>query len=339
MKLRLFIVYLIGTFFVLGSTADIVSIELPSSKISVLVREKVEGAEDLTIYKSLIYFGTKKGELYRLNPVTNKLVKLYQYNGRPLGIEVLNEFQIYIADAKLGLVEVNLKTGKHRVLMNEIDNRKIGFCDDLVLVGEYIYFTDASGKRGLDNAEDAVILGKKNGRLIRYHRASGKGKVILDHLAFPNGITYNDKKNELYFTETATYRLLKLSLCNEDESAPVPEVLMDNLPGFPDNLTFDKESGSVWVAFFAPRKKILDIIRPFPFLTSLMTMIPKFFRPRPVRQISYLHIGPMGVEYYFNNDVGFHPVTSVIKHSDGKLYLGSLTDKGIAVISRRGSKK
>ena len=59
--------------------------------------------------------------------------------------------------------------------------------------------------------------------------------------------------------ETGSYRTLRYWL--KGEKAGTSDIFADNLPSFPDNITFNGKD-RFWVAIYAPRTAIADTLAP-----------------------------------------------------------------------------
>ena len=57
------------------------------------------------------------------------------------------------------------------------------------------------------------------------------------------------------------------------------EVVLDNLPGFPDNID-NGLNGRFWIGLVAPRNALLDRYATRPFLRRMIQRLPAFMRPR-----------------------------------------------------------
>jgi hypothetical protein len=56
-------------------------------------------------------------------------------------------------------------------------------------------------------------------------------------------------------------------------------VLLENLPGFPDNLKSGK-NGRFWLGLAAPRNRLLDQLSGQPFVRKIVQRLPAFVRPK-----------------------------------------------------------
>lgn len=76
-----------------------------------------------------------------------------------------------------------------------------------------------------------MLLGHKAGRVLSFDLNSGRSAVVLDEIAFPNGIVYEAKTNSIIFAELTRFKIWKYGLTDNKK-----QLLVDNLFGFPDNL-------------------------------------------------------------------------------------------------------
>ena len=63
------------------------------------------------------------------------------------------------------------------------------------------------------------------------------------------------------------------------------EPLIENLPGFPDNLSAGL-GGRFWLALILPRNKLLDQLSDAPLARTMIQRLPTFFRPSSDRKPS-----------------------------------------------------
>ena len=69
-----------------------------------------------------------------------------------------------------------------------------------------------------------------------------------------------------------------------DVGQPSPEhatVLLDNLPGYPDNLTARLLDGRIWLGFTGPRSPKVDAMADKPFLREVTLRLPRMLWPLP----------------------------------------------------------
>lgn len=114
------------------------------------------------------------------------------------------------------------------------------------------------------------------------------------------------------------------------------DIFIENLPGFPDNIT-SNGSDMFWLALGSgpASRATIDALHPSPFMKRLIFRIPKGLQPAPTLQGYILGLDLDGNVIYNLQDLSgnvFAPTTSAIEH-EGKLYLGSLSMGGIGKIA------
>ena len=135
---------------------------------------------------------------------------------------------------------------------------------DAVLVAKNgtVYFTDASRRfrpGPVGGTFDASVLDTLEhsctGRLLAYDPQTRYTRVVLRDLCFLNGLALTANEQHLLLSETGAYRIPRISVNLDGLSAPqaislpgdVAKVLIDNPPGFPDNL-MRGDGGRIWSA-------------------------------------------------------------------------------------------
>jgi hypothetical protein len=111
------------------------------------------------------------------------------------------------------------------------------------------------------------------------------------------------------------------------ERAGKSEVFVDNLPGFPDNITSNRR-GSFWLALVTVRNETGDWLSPHPLLKSMLVKLPSAFLPKPQPYGFVIQLDEMGrIVGSFQDPGGKHvpAITSAVERN-GSLYLGSLSN-------------
>lgn len=315
-----------------------------------------QGPEHIASHAGLVYTALANGDIVRFD-VDGHASTLVNTGGRPLGLEVTADGALlYVADAMKGLLSVNLSgTPQVRTLMDQVPAAS-GQADpiryaDAVATGphEQVWFTDAStrfGAKASGGTFQASILdileASCTGRVLVYEPATGQQRVALQGLCFPNGLVFSQDGRSLLVSETGTYRILKIDLeqlgLNQtaaDSTASAPtlqdalnqgaaQVLIDNLPGFPDNLTRG-ENGRIWTGLTKPRGKMVDWAADKPWLRSAMLRLPRFLWPVPP---AYGHLIAFDEQGRILDDLqdpsGAYPETTAATEVNGKLFVQSL---------------
>lgn len=247
--------------------------------------EPFEGPEDATIgADGHIYATTHSGHVIQ---IARGRVKQFSFpGGRPLGIEAQRDGSFVIANAFLGLQRVD-RNGAVTALLGEVDGQPLVYANNLAIGPDgTIYFSESSSKFGAQSSNgtyEASLLDIMehggHGRVFAFDPATGEVRVLLDRLNFANGVAVSKDGSFLLISETGHYRILKFWLTGEQQG--LTEVLLDNLPGFPDNLNSGLQ-GRFWLGLAAPRNQLLDQMADKPFLRKVVQRLPQFLRPKAV---------------------------------------------------------
>ena len=100
----------------------------------------------------------------------------------------------------------------------------------------------------------------------------------MDGLNFANGVAISEDQQYLLISETGSYRIHRYWL--RGPNAGNSEIIIDNLPGFPDNIN-NGINGRFWIGLVAPRKAILDQHADSPFIRRMLLRVPSFLQPKP----------------------------------------------------------
>ncbi len=273
--------------------------------------------------------GFLDGRVMRFAPDGSQAELLADTGGRPLGLDFASNGDLIVADAVKGLVRVKA-SGGWEVIADSADGVPIGFADDVDVSSQDIaYYSDASVKYGVHEVMQDVIESRPNGRLLATDLTSGRTWVLVPQLHFANGVTLGPDEDYLLVNETTRYRVLRYWL--KGERAGQLEVFIENLPGFPDNVTFNG-SDLFWLALYSPRTADLDRMLPLPFLRRIVWRLPQALQPAPAQHGIVLGLSLEGRVVHNLQDPGpgaFAPITSV-RQGPAHLYFGSLSQPSMA---------
>ncbi len=290
------------------------------------------GPESIAIDKDgRIHTGLADGSIVRLAADGTHIERLASTGGRPLGVELDALGRLVIADAERGLLR--LEGTVLSVLAAEHEGKRFRFADDLAIAADgTIYFTDVSLRFGLDDYIMDLLDHRPTGRLFAW-REGGKLEVVADRLYFANGVALAPDGSYALVAETSSYRVTRIWLHGERRGQR--EVFVDNLPGFPDNITWSSTRRAFWIALGAPRDATLDALAPFPFLRNVIARLPPQLRPKPRRHVFALAFDEQGkiiANLQHENIAAYAPLASVLE-SGGMLWLGSLERDGVGRIA------
>ena len=248
--------------------------------------------------------------------------------GRPLGMKRAPDGNLVVADAHRGLLSVDVN-GVVSVLASGHAGVPFVFADDLAIARDgTVYFSDASSRFSVENWRLEVLEHRPTGRILAYRPTTKSTEVLKDEIPFANGVALSDDEKSLVFTETTSYRLMRLWLTGP--RAGESEVLAV-LPGFPDNVTWSSTRRVFWVAMGSPRKAIVDLLGPYPWLRQMVSRLPEPLLPKPTKMALIAAVDETGRIVHclqHRSDTAYRPVASVIEQ-DGALYLGSFASAGL----------
>jgi sugar lactone lactonase YvrE len=242
-----------------------------------------EGPEDATRgIDGRIYLTTSGGAIIRVR--NRGISEFVQVGGRPLGIEVDREGALIVANAELGIQRV-LADGTVTTLINKFHGEALENANNLGVAPDgMIYFTQSSTKftaADFGGSYQASLLDilehGGHGNVYAFDPASGAVVRLMTGLNYANGIAVSDDGSFLLVAETGHYRILKYWLDGALQGQT--EVLVDNLPGFPDNIK-NGMNGRFWIGFAAPRNRLLDRLSDKPALRKIVQRLPAGIRPQ-----------------------------------------------------------
>ena len=294
-----------------------------------------KGPEDTAIGSDgKIYTGLDDGSVVRFSLGNGSPIEtIINTAGRPLGLKFFNN-RLYIADAYKGLIYIDdaiLEKGhKVQVATDTVNNEKMIFVDDLDIASDgTVWFSDASTRFDLHNNVLNYMEQRPSGRLLSWNPKTNETRVHLEGLGFANGVALGPNETYILVNETMFYRIRRYWI--KGEKSGQTDVFIENLPGFPDNLTYNK-SGLFWVALIFPRQEKIDSLLPNPFLRKVIMRLPESLRvsePEPMGWIIAVDLSGVVVHNLQDHTGRIYTVTSV-NEFDESLWLGSLTAPNIA---------
>jgi sugar lactone lactonase YvrE len=286
------------------------------------------GTEDVLVDHGNVFTGVDDGRILRLTKDGRRLDTIADTGGRPLGIESYPDGRLLVCDAARGLLLVERVSGDIEVLVPRGPDLRV--CNNAaVAVDGTVYFTDSTSRFDLEYWKADLLEHRGTGRLLR-RDPDGTVVTLADGLHFANGVALAADESYVVYAQTGTYRLDKIALTGEEQGRS--EVLVDGLPGFPDNISTGSD-GLVWIAMASPRIAALDITsRLHPAIRKAIWALPEALQVKEKRTVWTRAVdGATGriVHDLRGAHPEFHMVTGV-REVDGTVYLGSLGERAIA---------
>lgn len=275
--------------------------------------------------------GVEDGRILRFEPDGKGPEPVADTGGRPLGMGYDGTGSLIVADGSRGLISVDAG-GAVKVLTAEAEGAPIGLADDLDIAADgTVYFSDASIYPLKDKLLHELLDGRPHGRLLAYEPASGQTRVLLRSLYFANGVALSADGNCVLVTETAAYRVTRYWLRGPKQGQS--ETFIENLPGFPDNITLNARRDGYWLALASPRLAMVQTLQRSEFLRRILLRLPAALLPAP-KPASYGFVLGLGLDGRVTKSLQdpagktVFQVTSVVEH-DGTLFLGTIGDDAI----------
>jgi sugar lactone lactonase YvrE len=290
------------------------------------------GPEDVLVdEQGRLVTGVADGRILRLSDDGRRVEVIADTGGRPLGIELLGDGRLLVCDARAGLLAVDPDTGSVEPIVtggSMTASRPLNLCNNAAVARDgTVFFTDSTQRFGLEHFMADLLEHSGTGRLLR-RDVSGEVTELLDGLQFANGVALSADESYVAVAETGSYQIRRVWL-----DSGRSDVLVENLPGIPDNLSTGQD-GLIWVALVTPRNPVLDRTSRHPVLRKATWALPPAMLTKlEVRTTWVVAVDDTGriVHDLQTSAPGYHMVTGVRQHN-GKLYLGSLREQGIAVI-------
>jgi sugar lactone lactonase YvrE len=294
------------------------------------------GAEDVVVSGSgpdegAVFTGTEDGALWRVSHDGRRIDQVAHTGGRPLGLEIDLDGRLLVCDATLGLLRVDTRTGAVEPVLDRVSGVPMRFCNNAAIAGDgTVWFSDSSTRYGIDRWKDDFVQNTRTGRLLRLP-VGGSVEVVLDGLAFANGVALAADESYVAVAETAARTVVRRWLTGPDAGAR--DHLVTDLPGYPDNIARGSD-GLIWVSIASPRDPVVESLRSAPlWVRRAVTRIPEAMQPKPKRTVrvqAYDDAGTLVHDLDVSTD-RYHMVTGVREH-DGRVWLGSLHEPAIAVV-------
>ncbi len=315
-----------------------------------------EGPEHIAFGKDgKLYATVASGNILRMNADGTGQEVFANTGGRVLGFDFDAFGNLIAADVNRGLLSIS-PDKKITVLSDKVDgaagNDPIVFADAAIVAANgKIYFSDATTRfapaqwGGTFEASVLDILEQAaTGRILEYDPASKTTRIVARGFSFANGVALSQDEQTLFVNETGKYRLWKIAVkaSNLDigqssppgQANPLAAILLDNLPGYPDNLMRGLD-GKIWLGLAKPRNATVDTLADKPFLRKVTLRLPRFMWPIPKAYghvIAFTEDGKVVAD--LQDPSGSYPETTGVTETKDRLYVQSLHAKGLGWLAK-----
>lgn len=307
-----------------------------------------------------LYAAVAGGKILRMSPDGAAQEVFANTGGRVLGFDFDAAGNMLAADAERGLLQIT-PTKNITVLADKVADkvgdkaveRPILYADAVVVAKSgLVYLSDASTRfspkvwGGTFEASVLDILEQSaTGRIIEYNPTTKASRIVAKGLSFANGVALSGDEASLFVNETGKYRVWKIAVAakeldvNLPGSAPLSSVLLDNLPGHPDNLMrgLPTEDGKtkIWLGFAKPRGAAVDSMADKPWLREITLRLPRALWPIPPQYghvIAFTEDGKIVAD--LQDPTGAYPETTGVTETADRLYIQSLHAKTLGWLKK-----
>jgi len=298
-----------------------------------------EGPEDATLGKDgRVYVAVRGGLVLRIQ--NRGVSEFANTGGRPLGIETDTDGTLVVANAIDGIQRIG-RDGSVTTVLDTVDGQPLQNANNLGIGPDgVIYFSQSSTKftaSGFGGAYQASLLDIMehggHGNVYAYDPGTATATRLMTGLNYANGVAVSKDGSFLLVAETGHYRISKYWLSGERRGET--DILIDNLPGFPDNIKRGHR-GRFWVGFAAPRNELLDQLSDNPLVRKMVQRLPATWRPKAEPFSHVIAINGDGEVLMNLHDPAarFPTLTGVLETRDN-LYLTSLFGHSLPRIKKR----
>ena len=283
-----------------------------------------------------LYAAMTSGNLLRMDADGGNQHVFANTGGRVLGFAFDAEGRMVAADAMKGLLLIGADGGVTVLADHVTADDPIRYADAVVVAPDGVsYFTDASTRfspatwGGTYQASVLDIMEQSaTGRVLAYVPARKRVHIVAHGFSFANGIALSADGKSLFVNETGRYRIWKVDAAGDNvnvrSGSPQAKVLLDNLPGYPDNLMRGRD-GRIWVGLFKPRNPAADSLAQKPFMRKVLLRLPRFLLPLGN---SYGHVFAIDEDGHVMEDLqdptGAYPETTSATETADRIYIHSL---------------
>ncbi|KAL2327286.1 hypothetical protein Fmac_020713 [Flemingia macrophylla] len=282
-------------------------------------------AEDVAVDKEgTVYAVTRDGWVKRLHRNGNWEDWKHMDSNTLLGFTTAKDGGLIICDTDKGLLKVT--EDGFSVILSHVNGSELRFADDVIEASDgNIYFSIVSTKFQLEDWYLDVLEARPHGQLLRYNPTSNETDIVLDEVAFANGVALSKDEDYVVVCETWKYRCLRHWLKGEKKGTT--DILIDNLPGAPDNINLAPD-GSFWIALIQLTTEGLEFVHDYKITKHIVASFPRLvnFVNGAKTKAAVVNVATDGkiVRKFDDGDgkvITF--VTSAVEFED-HLYLGSL---------------
>jgi ribose transport system permease protein len=309
---------------------------------------RIEGPEDVILDRNNhLYAGSRHGDIIRfLAPDYEQMEIFAHIGGTPLGMAFDRKDNLYVCIGGMGLYMVTPEREVHKMtdetnrsFKSINDDSRLRLADDLDITDDgLIFFSEATVRYEMHKWATDGLEARGNGRIICYDTNTRKTHTVIDNLIFPNGVCIASDGQSFIFAETWGCTVKRHWFAGPKKGST--ELLLDNLPGFPDNIN-NSSDGHYWMSLVGMRCPALDLAWKMPgFRKRMAKRVPRdeWLFPN-INTGCVLKFNEKGEILETLWDLGGHNhpmITSMCEHR-GYLYLGGIMNNRVGRLKLEGA--
>jgi ribose transport system permease protein len=308
--------------------------------VSLIGLERIEAPEDVILDRNdVLYAGSRHGDIIRFFPPDYERMEVFAHiGGQPLGMAFDRQDNLYVCIGGMGLYRVNpdgavekATDETNRSVYSVNDDSRLRLADDLDITDDgLIFFSEATVRYEMDEWPVDGLEARGNGRIICYDTKTGATHTALRGLKFPNGVAVASDGQSILFAETFGCSVKRYWFAGPKKGAV--EVVMDNLPGYPDNINLASD-GNYWLALVGMRSPSLDLAWKMPgFRRRMAKRVPidEWLFPN-INTGCVVKFNEQGkiLESFWDLKGVNHPMITSMREHRGYLYLGGIANNRI----------
>ena len=308
--------------------------------VSLIGLGRIEAPEDVILDRhDNLYAGSRHGDIIRFFPPDYEKMEVYAHiGGQPLGMAFDRKDNLYVCIGGMGLYRITpdrriekATDETNRSIYSVNDDSRLRLADDLDIADDgRIFFSEATVRYEMHEWPVDGLEARGNGRIVCYDPRTNTTRTVLRGLKFPNGICIASDGQSILFAETFGCSIKRYWFDGPKEGKV--EVVMDNLPGFPDNINLASD-GNYWLAIVGMRSPALDLAWRMPgFRRRMGKRLPvdEWLFPN-INTGCVVKFNEKGevLESYWDIKSINHPMITSMREHRGHLYLGGISNNRI----------
>jgi len=308
--------------------------------VSLIGLGRIEAPEDVILDRhDNLYAGSRHGDIMRFFPPDYEKMEVYAHiGGQPLGMAFDRKDNLYVCIGGMGLYRITpdrriekATDETNRSIYSVNDDSRLRLADDLDIADDgRIFFSEATVRYEMHEWPVDGLEARGNGRIVCYDPRTNTTRTVLRGLKFPNGICIASDGQSILFAETFGCSIKRYWFDGPKQGKV--EVVMDNLPGFPDNINLASD-GNYWLAIVGMRSPALDLAWRMPgFRRRMGKRLPvdEWLFPN-INTGCVVKFNEKGevLESYWDLKSTNHPMITSMREHRGHLYLGGILNNRI----------